>query len=148
MFFAALYHTILWFLSSAAFAFAHGIENCEPRLHQQTCMRKGGWVYRLHCAQANAAENFPLFAAAILMAMQKDVDINIQVSYALMFVIFRLLHAVFYVGNLTTMRSFVFLCSLHCAMWLMANAVFGKGYDDSIRTSIASITKPISGLFK
>ena len=98
-------------------------DNRDPRqwLEKQENPR----VRRANAAQKNAFEAFPAFAASVLMAQLANVDPRTIGWIAVVFVISRVLHGVFYVGNQSSMRSLVWFVGLVCVISLMVMAVRG-----------------------
>ena len=77
---------------------------------------------RANAAQKNAFEAFPAFAAGVVMAQLAGVDPRTIGWLAVVFVISRVLHGVFYIGNKASMRSLVWLVGFACVMALLALA--------------------------
>ncbi|MGY0504743.1 MAPEG family protein [Luteimonas sp. e5] len=96
-------------------------DNREPRLwlEQQDNPR----VRRADAAQKNAFEAFPAFAAAVLMAQLAGVDAQRIGWLAAVFVVMRVLHGVFYVGNKSNLRSLVWFAGFVCVIALLVMAV-------------------------
>lgn len=82
----------------------------DPRLH------------RANSAQLNAFEAFAPFAAAVLMAQAAGVDPTRISWLAMIFVVLRALHGIFYVANIALLRSLVWLGGLACVVALMLQA--------------------------
>ena len=80
-------------------------------------------VRRADAAQKNAFEAFPAFAAAVLMAQLAGVDPRTIGWLGVAFVIARVLHGVFYIGNRASMRSLVWAAGYACVIALMVMAV-------------------------
>lgn len=96
-------------------------DNRDPRqwLEKQENPR----VRRANAAQKNAFEAFPAFAAGVVMAQLAGVDPHTIGAIAALFVVCRVLHGVFYVGNKSSMRSLVWFVGLACVVSLLAMAV-------------------------
>ena len=96
-------------------------DNRDPRqwLEKQENPR----VRRANAAQKNAFEAFPAFAAGVVMAQLAGVDPRTIGAIAALFVVCRVLHGVFYVGNKSSMRSLVWFVGLACVVSLLAMAV-------------------------
>lgn len=82
---------------------------------------------RADAAQKNAFEAFPAFAASVVMAQLAGVDPRHIGWLAVAFVIFRLLHGVFYIGNQASMRSQVWFGGLACVIALLVMATMRIG---------------------
>lgn len=95
-------------------------DNRDPRqwLEKQENPR----VRRANAAQKNAFEAFPAFAAGVVMAQLAGVDPRMIGWIAVAFVISRVLHGVFYIGNQASMRSLVWFVGLICVVTLLAMA--------------------------
>lgn len=96
-------------------------DNRDPRgwLAQQDNAR----AHRANAAQLNGFETFPAFAAAVLMAQFAGVDHARITWLAIGFVVFRILHGVFYVGNRHQMRSLSWFLGFFCVLALMGMAI-------------------------
>lgn len=99
---------------------ARHFDNRDPRgwLARQDDPRR----HRANAAQLNAFEAFPAFAAGVALAQLGGVDDGRIAMLAVGFVIARLLHGVFYVANLATLRSIVWFIGFACALTLLAQA--------------------------
>lgn len=82
---------------------------------------------RANNAQLNAFEAFPAFAAAVLMAQLAGADIRYITWLAIAFVVFRVLHGVFYVLGNHAMRSLVWFAGFLCMLALMVSAILAVG---------------------
>jgi len=70
------------------------------------------WAARLKKAHANAIENLPIFAIAILVAHLLSISTPVTVLAAQVYLIARILHAVGYVSNLPLARTLTFAAGL------------------------------------
>ena len=96
-------------------------DNREPRLWLEK--QENPKVRRADAAQKNAFEAFPAFAAAVLMAQFANVAPATIGLLAVGFVVFRVLHGVFYVGNQAMLRSVAWFGGFMCMATLMALAL-------------------------
>lgn len=104
---------------------APGYNNKDPR----------GWIakqdsYKVrnaYSAHLNAFEAFPAFAAAVLMAQFAQVDPQRIAWLAMAFIVFRILHGVFYITVQQALRSLSWLCGFLCVITLMVSAVLKVG---------------------
>ena len=78
---------------------------------------------RANAAQKNAFEAFPAFAAGVVMAQLAGVDPRTIGWLAVVFVISRVLHGVFYIGNKAPLRSLVWFIGFICVMALLVMSV-------------------------
>lgn len=94
--------------------------NHDPRSWQakQTSPRS----MRAHAAHLNGFESFPTFVAGVLMAQLAGVEHGTISALAIAFVIARVLHGVFYIGNMQAMRSLVWLAGFASAIALIVMA--------------------------
>lgn len=87
-----------------------GLNNNEPRIFLNELK---GWGQRANWAQANSFEAFPAFAAAVIIgSVVSNVDQNTLDALALLFIICRLLHGVFYIANKAALRSTVWFIGM------------------------------------
>lgn len=79
-------------------------DNAKPRVFLQNLT---GWQQRADWAQSNAYENFPPFAAGVLVAHAVGSPQLIIDILAGAFLIARVAHGLAYIGNKPTVRSLV-----------------------------------------
>ncbi len=77
---------------------------------------------RAHASQLNAFEAFAPFVAAVLMAQLAGVDPARISMLAMVFVVLRVLHGVFYLTGIHLLRSLVWAGGLGVVVWLMVMA--------------------------
>ena len=77
-----------------------------------------GWRRRAHLGQLNAFEAVPGFAAAIIIAHQVGAPQNRIDILALAFVALRVLHAAFYLGDKSSLRSLSWQFGMLCVVGL------------------------------
>ena len=77
---------------------------------------------RAHAAHLNGFESFPVFVAGVLMAQLAGVGLNTINLLAIVFVIARVLHGIFYVANVQALRSLVWLVGFASAIALIVLA--------------------------
>jgi uncharacterized MAPEG superfamily protein len=94
-------------------------DNKNPRAQAAQMVGTGARVY---AAQANAWEASLLFTAAVLTSHLAGLPPETATPWALAFVVFRVLHAVFYITNIDMARSVAFLGSLTCVIALFVKA--------------------------
>lgn len=95
-------------------------DNREPRawLARQTSPR----VQRANAAQLNAFEAFPMFAAGVALAHLTGVpDARIAIL-AIVFVLARVLHGLFYVAGIAVARSLAWALGFGCSIALLVQA--------------------------
>lgn len=78
--------------------------------------------HRANAAQLNAYEAFAPFAASVLMAQFAGVDPTRISLLAIVFVVLRVLHGVFYIADVHALRSLVWFGAFGCVVWLMLQA--------------------------
>ena len=91
------------------------LDNNNPR---QQAQQATGAAARAVAAQQNAWEALAVFTAAVVSAFVTQADAGTASTLAMAWVAFRVLHAVFYLADLATLRSLVFVGALVCAVWL------------------------------
>lgn len=94
--------------------------NLAPRLFEETLT---GWRQRAHWAHLNAFENFPPFAAVVIIAHQLGAPQATVDNLAIAFVAFRVAHGVFYLANIGVLRSFAFAGGAVCTMAIFLSVV-------------------------
>ena len=94
--------------------------NRDPRSWQakQTNPRS----MRANAAHLNGFESFPAFVAGVLMAQLAEVPHGTITLLAIVFVIARVLHGVFYIANVQAARSLVWLVGFASALSLIVMA--------------------------
>ena len=95
-------------------------DNRDPRawLARQAAPR----VQRANAAQLNAFEGFPAFAAGVIAADVTGVADARIALLAVVFVVARVLHGVFYLAGAATTRSAAWFVGIACAVTLLAQA--------------------------
>ena len=79
-------------------------------------------VQRANAAHLNGFEAFPAFVAGVLMTQLAGVPANLVTPLAIGFVVARVLHGVFYLADLHTLRSLIWLVGMLCAVALIVLA--------------------------
>ena len=77
---------------------------------------------RANAAQLNAFEAFAPFAASVILAQLAGVAPDRIALLAVIFVLMRLLHGVFYLANVHAMRSLVWFVGFACVLALLVQA--------------------------
>lgn len=90
-------------------------EHDYPRLQQAALTGLGA---RLQGAEANAREALPAYASMVLIASLSGLPLQALDMVAILFIISRVLHAIFYMMNLATLRSTSFVFGLGCYVWM------------------------------
>jgi uncharacterized MAPEG superfamily protein len=95
-------------------------DNHDPRgwLARQTHPR----VIRGNAAHLNAFEAFAPFAAGVLMAQSAGVDPGRISTLAVVFIVCRILHGVFYLADKHALRSLSWAVGIACVVALMVQA--------------------------
>ena len=63
---------------------------------------------RAYAAHQNAYENFPFFAAAVIIALTMGAPASTVNMLAMAYIAVRVIHGLLYINNIPTMRSLVF----------------------------------------
>ena len=95
------------------------VDNNAPRAQTAALVGPGA---RAHAAQQNAWEALPVFTAAVVVAHLAGADARFSAIAAGTFLATRVLHPIFYIANIATARSLVFMVGLGCLIWLFALA--------------------------
>lgn len=95
------------------------LDNKNPRAQQAALEGAGA---RVQAAQQNAWEALPVFTAAVLVAHLAGADPHRSAVAAVIFVIARVLHPIFYVTNVDALRSLSFLVGIASCVWLFVLA--------------------------
>lgn len=96
------------------------VDNKEPRVQ---CAQLTGPGRRAVAAQQNAWEALAMFTAAVMVAHLAGADAAKMAIAAQVFIVARLLHALFYIIDKDVLRSIAFLTSWGCTIWLFVMAV-------------------------
>jgi uncharacterized MAPEG superfamily protein len=67
---------------------------------------------RAYAAHQNAYENFPFFAAAVMVAITQGASITVVNWLAVTYVVIRLAHGLLYIGDYATARSAIYTLGL------------------------------------
>jgi len=92
----------------------------SPREYNETL---SGWHRRAHFAQLNAFEAFPPFAAAVILAWLAQVPPAHINLVAVLFVVFRISHAAFYLMDKSVLRSVVWRLAMMAVVALFVLAL-------------------------
>ncbi len=95
------------------------VDNKNPRA--QVAQLEGIGA-RTYAAQANAWEAAAVFTAAVLTSHLAGLSAESATPWALAFVAFRVLHAIFYIMDIDKARSGVFLGGIVCIIALFVKA--------------------------
>ncbi|NSL55260.1 MAPEG family protein [Uliginosibacterium aquaticum] len=95
-------------------------DNAAPRA---SLSQLSGWPQRANWAQQNSWEAFPVFAAAVLMALQAGLDAHMVGLWASAFVFARCAYSVCYLLDLAVARSLCWMAGLFICMRLMMAAI-------------------------
>ena len=91
-------------------------DNNNPRIFLE---RLQGWPQRANWAQINSFEAFPLFAAAVLVALQVgNIDSQTLDTLAVTYLISRLIYGVFYLLDWGWLRTLVWFVGVGCCISL------------------------------
>jgi len=94
-------------------------DNKDPRAQASKLEGTGA---RAYAAQQNAWEAAILFTAAVLGSHAAGLGAEAAAPWTVAFVVFRILHAIFYLTNIDMARSVVFLGSIVCVVGLFVKA--------------------------
>ena len=114
----AAFMPLVW--TATAKAGAGNYDNRRPRAFLDTL---SGWPQRANWAQQNALEAFPPFAAATIIANLTGGAAERIDLLAGLFILFRILHGVFYISDHSALRSFAWLGGFICVVALFVSGV-------------------------
>ncbi|WP_374351580.1 MAPEG family protein [Chitinimonas sp.] len=97
-----------------------GYNNHAPRAQQEQLQ---GWRRRAVWAHNNAFEALPGFIAAVLVAAHAGVAVGRINVAALLFVLVRVLHGIFYLADQAMLRSLSWLIGIGAVAYLFAQAL-------------------------
>ncbi|MBN9584027.1 MAG: hypothetical protein BGN84_02010 [Afipia sp. 62-7] len=86
-----------------------GSDNRYPREDYETLQPKQRRAYAAH---QNALETFPIFAAAVIIAVTSGVSPGIVNGLAALYILLRIAHALLYVFNRPPLRSAAFALAM------------------------------------
>ena len=91
------------------------VDNNYPRVQGAALTGAGA---RAWGAQQNAWEALAVFTAAVMVAHFAGADAGRSATAAVLFLVARVLHAVFYISDIATARSLIFFVGFGSCMWL------------------------------
>jgi uncharacterized MAPEG superfamily protein len=94
-------------------------DNNNPRA--QAAQLEGAGA-RTYAAQANAWEALGMFSVAVFVSHLAGVPASEAAPWAIAFVVARLLHAIFYIRDMATLRSAVFIAGIICIVALFVKS--------------------------
>jgi uncharacterized MAPEG superfamily protein len=94
-------------------------DNKEPRAQAAQLEGIGA---RAYAAQQNAWEAMGIFTVAVVVTHLAGLPADVAAPWTLAFVVFRVLHAIFYLTNIDMGRSGAFLGTLVCVVTLLVKA--------------------------
>ncbi len=92
---------------------------------REQAVRLTGQGARANAAQANAWEALAVFATAVLVAHFAGADPGTSATAALVFIVARILHPVFYIADNQPLRTASFAVGFGCCLWLFYLAANG-----------------------
>jgi uncharacterized MAPEG superfamily protein len=99
-----------------------GVNNHHPRdeISRLPPLRR-----RAYAAHLNACENFPFFAAAVIIAVTQRAPAAIIDWLAVLYIALRVAHAALYIADQATLRSTVFLAGYLVNVAILVLPAFG-----------------------
>ncbi len=85
--------------------------------------RLQGFRRRAHAAHLNHFEQFPFFAAAVIVGHLRLVDERLLATLAIAYVALRIAYTVCYVADWATLRSLVWVFALACPIALYVQSI-------------------------
>lgn len=95
-------------------------DNHHPRV-QAAALRDAG--ARAYAAQANAWESLQIFLVVVVIAQATGLALDTLDVPALLFLLCRVLHPVFYIANWAWSRSLVYFGGMLCCLYILAQAL-------------------------
>ena len=89
-------------LAFVGYAKAGSRDNNTPR---DAAAGLSGARHRAHAAHQNGYENFPFFAAAVIIAITQGTSISTVNSFAMAYLVLRVVHGLLYIADQATLRS-------------------------------------------
>jgi uncharacterized MAPEG superfamily protein len=96
------------------------LDNDNPRAQAAHLDTYGA---RIYASQQNAWEAATLFTASVLAAKVAGTSLDNMLIPCVLFVAFRLLHAIAYLKGWSTLRSTASTAGLICCAWLLVSAI-------------------------
>ena len=103
--------TALLPLLLVAYAKSSSRDNNAPR---DSADQLSGPKRRAYAAHQNAYENFPFFGVAVVAALAFGASATTVGILAILYVVFRVAHALLYINDIATARSMAYLGGLLC----------------------------------
>ena len=91
------------------------VDNNNPRVQAAALQGPGA---RAYAAQQNAWEALPVFGLSAVVAHLAGADPGSSATASVLWVAARIVHGVFYVTDLATLRSLSFTVGMGCCVWL------------------------------
>lgn len=102
--------------------FGAGSDNHRPREDYE---RLSPRQRRAYAAHQNAYENFPFFAAAVIVAVTQGASTDAINRLAIVYVTIRIVHGLLYIGDYATARSTVYALGLFVNIAIFVLPAFG-----------------------
>lgn len=96
----------------------------NPRIQAQALEGAGS---RANAAQQNAWEALAVFGAAVIVAHLAGADAGSSATAAIVFILARILHPIFYILDNQPLRTLSFVVGLGSCLWLFYLAARGSG---------------------
>ncbi|RKG34972.1 MAPEG family protein [Acinetobacter rongchengensis] len=91
-------------------------DNQNPR---EFLAKTTGLAARANAVQQNSFESLPLFIAAILMAEYMVVSQHLIMMLGIAYIVLRIIYAICYLANISTLRSIIWFLSMACPILLL-----------------------------
>lgn len=108
-------------LPLVAYAKSSSRDNNSPR---DSAEKLSGGKRRAYAAHQNAYENFPFFAVAVVAALSFGAAPSTVNMLAVLFIAFRIAHAVLYIRDIAAARSMAYLGGLLCTIAIFVLPAF------------------------
>jgi uncharacterized MAPEG superfamily protein len=97
-------------------------EEVDVKNPRQQSLELKGQGARANAAQQNAWEALTVFAAAVIVAHLAGADAGYSAIAAIVFLVARILHPVFYITDNQPLRTASFVVGFGCCIWLFVLA--------------------------
>lgn len=98
-----------------------GYDNHSSRTQQDTLT---GWGQRARAAHNNQIESFPIFAAGAIVTTISGVTGDVVTGVAIAYIVSRFAYLFFYIKDLATLRSIVWIISYVSSLALLSSPVW------------------------
>ena len=114
---------LLPYISTIIAKVASGFKIKDNQNPREFLAKSTGLAARANAVQQNSFESLPLFIASILMAEYMVVPQYMVMMLGIAYIVLRIIYAICYFCNLSTLRSVIWLLSMACPVLLMMGII-------------------------